>query len=80
MHLFEIALIALAAWAVRAWFWPFAKCAKCAGSGKNRGSTGRRWGQCRRCKGSGSRQVLGSRRLHAAVRSVRSASGKTRGR
>lgn len=73
MHWFELGLIAAAVWVVRAWFWPFARCRKCGGSGRNRGSTGKRWGQCRRCGGSGRRQVLGSKQVHKAVRGLRSA-------
>jgi hypothetical protein len=66
---------AIAVWAVRAWFWPFAACRWCRGRGRNAGSNGRRWGTCWACGGSGKRQVLGSRALHRAVRA-----GKRRGK
>jgi hypothetical protein len=46
---------------VAARLWPFARCRSCDGSGRNAGSTGKRWGTCRRCKGSGRRQRLAVR-------------------
>jgi hypothetical protein len=56
-----VVIVLAAAWAVRARIWPYGKCPRCGGTGKNRGSTGQRWGKCRRCKGSGTRQRLGTR-------------------
>jgi DnaJ-class molecular chaperone len=41
--------------------WPFGRCWKCSGSGRNAGSNGKRFGNCRRCKGSGRRVRLGTR-------------------
>jgi hypothetical protein len=57
-------------WLVRAWLWPFAPCRRCKGSKTNRGSTRKRFGNCKRCGGSGYRQVLGSKTVHRAVRSL----------
>jgi hypothetical protein len=54
-------IVAVAVWATRVLLWPFGPCRRCDGSGKNIGSTGRRWGTCRKCKGSGRRQRLGSK-------------------
>jgi cytochrome c553 len=68
--LFWLILIALSAWAVRAYFWPFARCRRCKGAKTNPGSTKKRFGTCKRCHGTGMRQVLGSRQLHRAVRSL----------
>jgi hypothetical protein len=65
-----LALLLPAAWLVCAYFWPFAPCWSCRGRKTNRGSSRRRYGSCRVCKGSGSRQVLGSKSLHRAVRSA----------
>lgn len=73
MTLAEVIVIALAVWLVRAWFWPYAKCRRCRGRKVNPGSTGRRFGLCKKCGGTGSRQVLGSKSVHRAVRSARSA-------
>ena len=70
MDLFLLALAAVAVWAVRAYFWPFAPCWRCKGRKTNRGSTRKRFGPCKRCGGSGSRQVLGSRTVHRAVRAL----------
>lgn len=60
----------LTAWMVRAYFWPFAPCRTCKGSKTNKGSTRKRFGKCKRCGGTGSRQVLGSKTVHKAVRAV----------
>jgi DnaJ-class molecular chaperone len=57
-------------WAARAYFYPYAPCSRCGGSGSNRGSTSRRFGRCGRCKGTKSRRVLGSKTVHRAVRSL----------
>ncbi|HVB45593.1 MAG TPA: hypothetical protein VNF47_23200 [Streptosporangiaceae bacterium] len=62
-------------WAARAYWWPFARCRRCQGTGKNAGSNGKRWGRCRKCKGSGSRQRWGSRRVHRAVTGARKKKG-----
>lgn len=76
LHLTGAALILAVIWAGRAWFHPFTTCRWCSGSGKNPGSSGRRWGRCKRCKGSGNRQVLGSKQVHTIVRSVVAARSK----
>jgi hypothetical protein len=70
MDLFLIIVGALGAWAVRAYFWPFAACRRCKGAKTNTGSTRKRYGLCKRCGGTGSRQVLGSKQVHRAVRSL----------
>lgn len=63
-----VVLVVLAAvWAVRVWLWPFARCPRCEGSGRNIGSNGKRWGTCRRCKGTGRRQRLGARLIHRII-------------
>lgn len=67
-HLIEVIGAAAVAWAVRAYFWPYAPCRWCKGSGTNRGSSRKRFGDCRWCHGTRKRQVLGSRTLHRAVR------------
>jgi DnaJ-class molecular chaperone len=70
VDLFLIILGAAAAWTVRAYFWPFAPCRKCKGARTNRGSSRKRFGTCPRCGGTGTRQVLGSKAVHRAVRSL----------
>lgn len=57
-----VVLVVLAVvWVIRLWLWPYGRCARCDGSGKNTGSNGRRWGTCRKCRGTGRRQRFGSR-------------------
>jgi hypothetical protein len=70
MTLFWLILIAAAVWVVRAYVWPFAPCRRCKGAKTNTGSSKKRFGLCKRCGGTGSRQVLGSKQLHRAVRSL----------
>jgi hypothetical protein len=69
--LLTAATIAAGRWAWRACFHPFARCRGCQGSKTNPGSTRQRWGACKRCGGSGSRQVLGSKQVHRAIRAAR---------
>lgn len=64
-----IITIAAVAWTVRAYFWPFAACGWCKGTGRR--TMGSRFGNCRWCKGSGRRQVRGSKTVHKAVRAIR---------
>ena len=59
-----LGLIALVLWAGSLYLWPFAPCRKCGGSGRNRGSDGKRHGECRRCKTSGRRIRIGARTVH----------------
>lgn len=66
------------------WLWhvlfhPFAPCRRCGGTGKNGGSTGRRWGRCWRCAGSGNRQVMGSRLVRKLLRVRRGLAEKKKG-
>lgn len=70
MTLFLIIVIAIVVWLVRAYFWPFKACPWCKGKGTNRGSGKKRFGDCRFCKGTRRRQVLGSKQVHKAVRSL----------
>jgi hypothetical protein len=55
---------------VSLYFWPFAPCWSCNGSGRNRGSNRKRYGECRRCKGTGRRQRPGSRLVHRGAVSL----------
>jgi hypothetical protein len=38
-------------WAGSLYLWPFGPCLRCKGSGRNKGSTGRRYGECRSLQG-----------------------------
>ena len=46
------------------YFWPYAPCRKCKGSGKNAGSSRKRYGDCSRCGATGRRRRIGAQRVH----------------
>jgi len=52
------------------YLWPFRPCGKCLGTGRNRGSNKKRYGECRRCRGTGRRQRLGSKAVHRGAVSL----------
>ena len=56
-----IALAWLAGYAAACWWWPFAACRKCNGTGKRKSPSGRAFRICRRCKGSARRLRAGRR-------------------
>jgi len=64
LTLLVIGLIAFAVWVTRLYLFPYGPCGKCGGSGRNRGSTRKRYGQCRRCLGAGRRIRFGARTVH----------------
>lgn len=43
--------------------WPETSCRRCGGSGRNAGSTARRFGRCKRCGATGRKPRLGTRIL-----------------
>ena len=47
--------------------WPWRPCSKCSGTGRNKGSSRKRFGLCARCQGSGRRRRLGAKAVHRAV-------------
>lgn len=55
---------------VSLYFWPFAPCWSCKGTGRNQGSNKKRYGECRRCKATGKRQRLGARLVHRGAVSL----------
>jgi DnaJ-class molecular chaperone len=57
------ALICGAGYYVSLRIWPETSCKRCDGSGRNAGSTSKRFGQCKRCAGTGRKQRLGTRML-----------------
>jgi hypothetical protein len=70
VDLFLIIVAVLVIWTARAYLLPFSPCRRCKGGKVNRLSNARRFGPCGRCGGTGHRQVLGSRQVHKAVRSL----------
>ncbi len=61
-----VALIVMAAVGAGGYYislriWPETSCKRCDGTGRNRGSTKKRFGKCKRCAGSGRKPRLGNR-------------------
>jgi hypothetical protein len=76
-------LIGLAVGAVNVaalYFWPFAPCLRCKGTGRNRGSNRKRFGECRRCKATGRRARLGARLVHRGAVSLAERSRRKAGK
>jgi hypothetical protein len=48
-----------AVYAGSCWWFPFARCLSCEGSGRRARKDGKVWRPCRRCKGSGRRMRVG---------------------
>jgi hypothetical protein len=65
-----VALAAAAVWAGSLYLWPFGPCLRCNGTGRNSGSSGKRFGECRRCRGSGRRRRLGAKTIHRGAVSL----------
>jgi DnaJ-class molecular chaperone len=63
-------IIIIGGWAGSLYLWPFAKCRRCDGTGRNPGSNNSRWGQCRRCRGNGNRRRLGAKTIHRGAVSL----------
>jgi DnaJ-class molecular chaperone len=60
-----LAVIAVITVAGTGWYWslrlyPYRPCGSCRGSGRNPGSTSRRFGGCRDCGGSGRKLRFGA--------------------
>jgi len=66
-----LGLAAAAGYAGSLYVWPFRPCGKCQGTGRNKGSSRRRFGHCARCGGSGRRRRLGAKAVHRGVLSLR---------
>ena len=72
-----VGLAVAAGWAGSLYLWPFGPCMSCKGTGRNSGSSRKRFGECRRCGGSGRRRRLGARTIHRGAVSL---ADKARGR
>ena len=66
-HQAVLAAVVVAVWLGRLYFWPFSPCRRCKGTGRNVGSTRKRFGMCGKCDGSGRRRRMGSKTVHRAV-------------
>jgi hypothetical protein len=65
-----LGLIMLAIWAGSLYLWPFGPSLRCKGSGRNKGSTGRRYGESRSLQGSGRRRRIGAKTIHRGTVSL----------
>jgi hypothetical protein len=59
--LLVIAAVAAVSYYISLKLWPWRNCGRCRGSGRNIGSTAKRYGRCRKCGGIGRRPRLGAR-------------------
>jgi hypothetical protein len=57
--LIGLVVIVPAGYVASCWWWPFARCWRCDGTGRFARKDGRVWRNCRRCKGSGRRLRIG---------------------
>lgn len=58
-------------WCWHAWRHPFGPCWSCRGTGRNRGSSGKRFGVCKRCGGTGRRLRTGAQTFHKGITRAR---------
>lgn len=65
-----LVLIGAGLYAGSLYVWPFRPCLRCNGSGRNKGSSRKRFGECRRCKGSGRRRRIGAKTIHRGAVSL----------
>ena len=65
-----VVMFLVVSWVICAYGWPMAPCWKCRGKRTKPGSSKKRFGSCTACGGSGMRQVIGSKQVHRAVRSL----------
>jgi hypothetical protein len=65
-----IILLATGGYAGSLYLWPFRPCIRCNGTGRNKGSNRKRFGECRRCKGNGRKRRLGAKTIHRGAISL----------
>lgn len=65
-----VILLAIGGYTGSLYLWPFRPCLKCGGTGRNKGSSRKRFGECKRCKGSGRRRRLGAKTIHRGAVSL----------
>ena len=73
-------LLGIAGYTLSLYCWPFRPCLKCGGSGRNKGSSRKRFGECKRCKGTGRRRRLGARTIHRGAVSLADKARARKGR
>ena len=75
-----IILLAIGTWTGSLYLWPFRPCLHCNGSGRNKGSSKKRFGECKRCKGSGRRRRIGAKTIHRGAVSLADKARTRKGR
>jgi DnaJ-class molecular chaperone len=65
-----LGMLAVAGYVVSLYLWPYRSCGRCEGTGRNKGSNRRRFGECRRCRGSGRRRRIGAKTVHRGAVSL----------
>jgi DnaJ-class molecular chaperone len=78
LELIGLGLIAVGGYALSLYLWPFRPCPRCKGSGKNRGSNKKRFGQCRRCQNRGSLRRIGAKTIHRGAVSLQERTARGR--
>ena len=77
-ELILLGLGAIGAYAGSLYLWPYRPCMRCGGSGRNKGSNSKRFGECRRCGGSGRRRRIGAKTIHRGAVSLADRARKKR--
>ena len=75
-----IVLLAIGAYAGSLYLWPFRPCLRCGGTGRNKGSNRKRFGECRRCRGSGRLRRIGAKTIHRGAVSLADRARTRKGR
>jgi hypothetical protein len=69
-ELLLIALLVALTYVGSLYFWPYRPCGRCKGTGRNKGSNRKRFGQCRRCGGDGRLRRIGAKTVHRGAVSL----------
>jgi DnaJ-class molecular chaperone len=77
---FLIGLLVILAYVGSLYFWPYRPCTRCKGTGRNKGSNRKRFGQCRRCGGAGSLRRIGAKTVHRGAVSLTEKARERKGR
>lgn len=63
-----IAVVMAVSYYVSLRVWPWRNCGRCQGSGRNAGSTAKRYGRCKKCGGTGRQVRPGARMVNRQIR------------
>ena len=61
LYAIAMAAVVFGWWRLSLRLWPYARCGRCKGGGRNWGSNSKRSGRCGRCGGSGRRLRWGAK-------------------